>query len=266
MIRKQGQAGKWRLILDLSSPQNRSVNDGIPLDLCSIRYASVDSAVEKILRLGRNSLLAKIDIKHDYRNIPFTPVTADLVCYGKEHYYSIYRYSFVIRPQIRPKISSAIADAVEWITMHRGVSCPLHYLDDFLTMDRAEPRECSQNLDTSLIHTCQSLGLPLKWPKLEGPSTVLIFLGIVLDTERLELRVLEEKLREIKVLITKWQTRKAGKKCELLSLIGKLAHVAKVIVPRRIFLRRMINTAHQVKQLHHWVHLNVEFKSDLAWW
>ena len=163
-----------------------------------------------------------------------------------------------------PKISSAIADAAEWITMHRGVSCPLHYLDDFLTMGRAGPRECSQNLDTSLIHTCQSLGLPLKWPKLEGPSTVLIFLGIVLDTERLELRVLEEKLREIKVLITKWQTRKAGKKCELLSLIGKLAHVAKG--PCRIFLRRMINTAHQVKQLHHWVHLNVEFKSDLAWW
>ena len=71
------------------------------------------------------------------------------------------------------------------------------------------------------------------------------------------MRVPQEKLREIKVLITKWQTRKARKKRELLLLIGKLAHVAKVIVPGRIFLWRMINTAHQVKQLDHWVNLSL---------
>ena len=29
---------KWRLILDLSFPEGSSVNDGIPLDLCSIKY------------------------------------------------------------------------------------------------------------------------------------------------------------------------------------------------------------------------------------
>ena len=132
-------------------------------------------------------------------------------------------------------------------------------------MGRAESRECADNLDL-LIHTCHRLGLPLKWQKLEGPATVTVFLGIVLDTQRLEMRVPEEKLREIKELATKWQSRKAGKKCKLLSLIGKLAHVAKIIVPGRIFLRPMINTAHKVKQLDHWVHLNHEFKSDLAWW
>ena len=68
------------------------------------------------------------------------------------------------------------------------------------------------------------------------------------------------------MLITKWLLRKSGKKRELLSLIGKLSHAAKIIVPGCIFLRGMINVAHRVKHINHWIHLNQKFKSDLAWW
>ena len=47
IIPKQGQPGKWRLILDLSSLHNTSVNDGVAQELCSMRYATVDNAIEK---------------------------------------------------------------------------------------------------------------------------------------------------------------------------------------------------------------------------
>ena len=73
VIPKQGQPGKWRLILDLSSPHGSSVNDGYVPELSSIRYATVDDAVQKILHLGKNTLLAKINIEHAYRNIPIHP-------------------------------------------------------------------------------------------------------------------------------------------------------------------------------------------------
>lgn len=54
---------------------------------------------------------------------------------------------------------------------------------------------------------------------------------------------------------------------EILSLIGKLAHAAKIIiVPGRIFLKCMIEMAMKVKKLDHWVHLSSNFRSDLAWW
>ena len=72
----------------------------------------------------------------------------------------------------------------------------------------------------------------------------------------MEMCLPEEKLKELKLLITKWLSRKSGKKRELLSLIGKLSHAAKIVAPGRIFLRRMINVAHSVKHLDHWVHLN----------
>ena len=79
IIPKQGQPGKWQLILNLSSPHNTSVNvnDGVAQELCSMRYATVDNAIEKVLRLGADSLLAKMDIQHAYRNVPIHPSDRD---------------------------------------------------------------------------------------------------------------------------------------------------------------------------------------------
>ena len=42
-------------------------------ELCSLKYASADQAVENILELGKGTLLAKVDIQHTYRNIPVHP-------------------------------------------------------------------------------------------------------------------------------------------------------------------------------------------------
>ena len=85
-----------------------------------------------------------------------------------------------------PKIFSAIADALEWILLDQGMSLILHYLDDFLTMGRANTTECQHNLEL-MTRLCEFLGVPLKVEKLEGPTEVLIFLGIILDTLKLEI-------------------------------------------------------------------------------
>ena len=49
VIPKNHQPGKWRMIVDLSHPKGNSVNDGIGAELCSLRYASVDDAIQTIL-------------------------------------------------------------------------------------------------------------------------------------------------------------------------------------------------------------------------
>lgn len=59
--------------MDLSSPLERSVNDYIDPSLCSLSYASVDDAAAFVLKVGRGALLAKLDIKSAYRNIPIHP-------------------------------------------------------------------------------------------------------------------------------------------------------------------------------------------------
>ena len=47
----KSEQNQWRLIVDLSYPRGRSIN-GIPSDLASISYVSVDDAVQLILQLG----------------------------------------------------------------------------------------------------------------------------------------------------------------------------------------------------------------------
>ena len=63
----KGQTGKWRLIVDLSTPHGSSVNDGIDRELCSLSYVSVEDVASTILQLGRGTPMAKVDIKSAYR-------------------------------------------------------------------------------------------------------------------------------------------------------------------------------------------------------
>ena len=73
------QPNKWRMIFDLSSPIDRSVNDGISPDLCSLQYSRVDEAVKIICHLGQDAQLIKLDIKDAYRIAPTYPADYTLL-------------------------------------------------------------------------------------------------------------------------------------------------------------------------------------------
>ena len=103
-------------------------------------------------------------------------------------------------------------------------------------------------------------GYPLAIEKVDGPATVLDFLGIVLDTERMEARLLKDKLDRIQTTIQEWLNRRSATKREILSpLVGILQHAAKVVCPGRMFVSRM-------QQRYYFTRLNKEFQSDLHWW
>ena len=79
VIPKHHKPDSWRLIIDLSHPHNHSVNDGIPPSLCSIKYISIDDAINQILSLGRGTVMAKIDIKNAFRLLPVHPADRHLL-------------------------------------------------------------------------------------------------------------------------------------------------------------------------------------------
>ena len=59
----KSEPGKWRLIIDLSSPMGGSVNDGISKEWCSLKYMTIDDVANRVVRLGRGALMAKFDLK-----------------------------------------------------------------------------------------------------------------------------------------------------------------------------------------------------------
>ena len=141
-----------------------------------------------------------------------------------------------------PKLFNILADLLSWIAEQWGVTFLLHYLDDFLTMGSASSTACQQNLIT-FQYICHELGIPLAIEKVEGPSTSLTFLGIVIDTSRMEIRLPNDKLQRIQNELSSWLRKKKATKKEILSLVGLLQHATKVVRCGRTFVSRMYWTA-----------------------
>ena len=81
-------SSEFRLIHNLSFPSENSVNDFINKELCTVKYSSIDDAVRMIYKLGKNSLLAKCDIKSVFRLLRLSPGDFDLMGFKfKDQYY-----------------------------------------------------------------------------------------------------------------------------------------------------------------------------------
>ena len=264
VIPKNHQHDKWRLIVDLSYPSSHSVNDGIPSALCSLQYVTIDDAVQEIFKLGIGTLLAKIDIKSAFRLLPVHQADRHLLLMRwKECIYIDTCLPFGLRSA--PKLFNILADLLQWIAQVEGTSCIMHYLDDFLLLGPPESEVCQNSLDI-IQRICKDLGVPLALEKVDGPTPTLSFLGIVLDTIKMEARLPNDKLQRACNLVSKWLTKKSATKREILSLVGLLQHATKVVRCGRPFLSRMYATAAKIQQLDYYTRLNKEFRSDLHWW
>ena len=260
----KGSSGKWRLIVDMSAPAGASINDSISESASSLSYVSVADAVQNITSRGQGALLAKIDIKSAYRNVPLHPDDRWLMGMSwKGALYIDTALPFGLRSA--PKIFTALADAAEWIIRHAGVSFVIHYLDDFLVTGAPATSECAVALGI-VMDVFRRLGFPVAVEKLEGPTPRLEFLGFELDSQAMEVRLAQTKLRELRTLIHQWVGRRSCVRRELESLVGKLAHAAMVVKPGKTFMRRMFELLGGARHSHHHLRLNVSFRSDLLWW
>ena len=167
-----GQPQKWRLIVNLSAPRGRSVNDFIANESCSTEYVRVAEATQRCALLGEGAQLVKLDIQSAYRVVPVHP--ADRHFLGvrwQGQAFADTALPFGLRSA--PIIFSAVADALLWVMYQRGISSGLHYLDDYLFFGRPRSREGAANKSVALT-TCEALGMPVAAHKVEGPTTQLL--------------------------------------------------------------------------------------------
>ena len=267
LIPKGHNTGKYRLITDLSFPRGASVNDGISPDLSTLSYITVDQVAEVAHRLGRGALLAKMDIESAYRLIPVHP--QDRILQGMEWLGNVYvdpRLPFGLRSA--PKIFNAVADALCWCLEQAGIRCVMHYLDDYIIIAPPDSDECQRAVEI-LEGVCEWLGIPMAVEKRDGPTTVLVFLGIIVDTLAGELRLPEDKLERLRQLLREWGAKRVCRRRELESLVGLLNHACKVVRPGRSFLRRLLDLLHYTENRPAGdspIRLSNSCQADIAWW
>jgi len=255
IIPKKNKPGKWRLIVDLSSPSEGSVNGGmgggrISTELSSLSYTSVDHLAALIVSAGRGSYMVRTNIKEAYRMVSVHPR------WPTPPRHALGQFLICGLPSA-PKIFWAVVDALQWILHKQGIHLGLHYLDDFILV--ASEHEAA----VSLISIFSRLRVPLEGSKLEGPSSCLTFLGIEVDTGALQLRLPREKLTKLKCQLTRTICHKSVPKQDLESLTGLLQFATKVVRPGRPTLHALQAVGSQPDHL---VRLSLSAQADVLWW
>ena len=256
--------GSARLIMDLSQPSGLSVNDYISKEEFPTNYVHFDVATTLVRKMGRGCFLSKVDIKHAFRLLPVRPEDWPLLVYFWDgHYYVDLKLPFGARSS--PSIFTNFADLLCWILTTNYSLVVIHYADDYLLFTIPCLILAKENLDI-LLQVFEFLGVPVALDKLVGPATIIVYLGIQINTNKFTISIPQEKMDEMLILLPKWCSRRTCKKRKLLSLIGKLNFCATVVRAGRIFVRRLIDLSTTAKEMHHHITLNKDAKEDIHWW
>ena len=259
---------KKRLIVDLSAPHNdpehMALNDLINKEDYSLQYITVDHAIACIKKLGPGSWLSKMDISDAFKQIP---ICETLWPYHgikwQGSYYFFTKLDFGSRSSSR--LFDMLATAVCWIATYKfHISNIMHLLDDFLTID--PPLFPAKNTMSKLTELFQALNIPIAQHKTLGPTQCLEFLGIILDTLKMEARLPADKIQRICDILQSFLDVKSCTKRQILSLLGHLQFACRVIHPGRSFVSYLISLSTSVHELHHHVKLTEECRLDIDMW
>ena len=253
------------MILHLSAPPGRSVNDFIAKDQFSLHYSSVDDAVRILLALGPGAQMAKVDLKSAFRMVPVHPADWHLMgMRWRDRYYVDTCLPFGLHSA--PFLFNEVATAIEWIMVHNhSIRHLIHYLDDYFMAGPPSDSTCATYLHCFLL-IAALLGVQVAMEKVDGPTTTLPFLGLLLDSVHQEIRLPPAKLEEILQELRHWASRKSCTKRDLLSLIGTLSFASRAVPAGRLFLRRLITLSTTASQLHPHIRLDADARADISWW
>ena len=151
--------------------------------------------------------MCKADISDAFKLIPIKPSQYHMFCVKWNDQYFYYRtLSFGCRSS--PKIFDQFSSALCWILQNNyNVSFILHLLDDFLTVDK--PTYDADRIMALISLVFNQLNVPLAAHKTMGPCPELEYLGIILDSNKLQARLPSEKVVRMLDILSSLENKKS---------------------------------------------------------
>ena len=257
--------GGLRLITHLSFPLNISVNDFIDEDFCTVKYTSFDNVIQMIAGLGPGALLAKRDIKSAFRLLPVYPDDFHLLGIKCGVSYFIDK-CLPMGASLSCNLFEKFSSFLHWLVSYKsGIISLDHYLDDFILAGKADTDECLQLIST-FDQVCADINVPVAADKSVGPTTNLVFVGLVIDTVNMLVRIPLYKLEELTQYLKMLRVSNKISLLELQALCGKSNFVCRAVYPGRPFIWRFHEATYKLKKLHHRIRVNTELKKDMSTW
>lgn len=241
MTRPKKDSDKRRVIMDLSWPHGYAVNDGISKSdyidgSMNIHLPTVDMMVNRIKELGPGCYMYKTDLARAYRQLRTDPLDWPYLGFANRN-----TLFFDICPPFGLRSSAMMmqrtSNAVVFIHGKHGYLSDA-YIDDFSGVEKTK-NKASEAL-TDLQTTFKSLGLEEELSKCCQPSTVMAWLGILLDTIEMSMTIPSPKLKEIRETVLKWMSYDHCSRHQVQCLLGLLNYVANVAPDSRLFTNRIL--------------------------
>ena len=219
--------GKIRLIHDCSRPDNLAVNHYASLDLC--KYDSLQDALDL---MKRGYYMAKVDLESAYRSVRIHPENYQATGIkfkfpGDQFSTFMYDSRLPFGARKSPGIFNRITQAVKRMMIRKGHNLMIVYLDDWLILG-PDKESCNSALNI-LLKLLRELGFSISYNKVVPPTTALVFLGILIDSQDVTISLPHEKVGELEALISHFASSKHATKRQLQSLAGKLNWASQVV-------------------------------------
>ena len=266
------QGKKTRLIFHLSYLKTgTSVNSEIPRCYTSVQYPDFEEAVKLCILAGKGCSAAKSDMSSAFRHIPLRKADWKWMVLKAEHPETGVMYYFVdkclpfgssISCAIFQSFSDAVAFLVEEIAKNRNVN----YLDDFFFAHLLK-KICDQQVE-QFLEVCQAIRFPVALEKTCWGTTIIVFLGLLIDTVAQRVCIPVDKVRKALDMM-EYCLQKKNKKVTVLDaqkLCGYLNFLCRAVVPSRAFLTRLYSLAPGHLLPHHHVVIKQEHQLDLEVW
>lgn len=264
-LREKSTPGKYRLLHNLSYPyDNNSVNFNIPRQYTTVKYQNIHHAITLIQNHAPAAFMSKSDISDAFRIIPLHPSQYHLMGFSFDNKFY---YDRMLPMGAAPscKIFEDFSDAIVWILHHKyHITDVVKVLDDFIFI--SSDRQTSQDNITTFISLCNYIGVPIAHHKTEGPTNVITFLGIELDSLNMEARLPQDKLTNYSTNLRQMASADTITLRQLKSLTGQLSFASSVIPSGRAFLRRLHNLTIGKTNPNSLITLSTSSKLDLLTW
>ena len=292
---------KTRMIFHLSYNFDKgsgieSINAYTPKAACSVWYNDLDCVVAMCLnclkenKIGSNKQepevaiwLAKSDLRSAFRMLPislthwkFLVIKGENPRDGKMYYFvdKCLPFGASISCSHFQRFSDALRHVVEYVSKTKRRI--MNYLDDYLFIARS--RFICNHMVYNFLQICKDINFPVSIDKTVWASTMVDFLGMLVDGVRLVLGIPEDKRVKACEAVEKLSQKRKTTVRELQALAGLLNFLTKVVVLGRAFTWRMYSKyvdivtqdGHRVcdswLKPHHHVSLDQEFRSDCEMW
>ena len=264
MTRPKKDSCVRQVIVDLSMPQGASVNSGVPKNSLDgapfkLRLPNPATLANKNLEYRRGCLLYKVDLSRAYRQLRTDPLDWPFLMLQWEDQ-SFLDISIPFGLRHGASACQRITEAVSAIAREEVGADTAPYIDDTI---RAALPDSAWTHHHHLLELMAQLGLDAVQDKCEGPTTVIIWIGVVFDTLRLTMAINPSKVEEARTFCMEVLATNSITVKKFQSFLGKLFRAIKCSTGARTFFNHLLDalaTGHAGN-----IYLGQEARADILW-